>query len=142
MKKRRPVGLKEYTYGREATPEEERKYLSPADQELLRQFRGGAPGNGPGVDGRTDPLAISSSRILNDPDAVWYDAWEVLAEFEVLKLFAARKAKGLTQKQLGEKLGVPQSRISYIEKHPTTISVGLLMQMAEALGVRVVLKAI
>jgi len=138
--KRKP-GLKEYRRGREATPEEERKHLSPADQELLRQFRGGAPGNGFGVDGRTDPLAMRSTKVLNDPDAVWHDAWEVLAEFEVLQLFAARKAKGLTQKQLGEKLGVPQSRISYIEKHPTSISVGLLMQMADALGVRVVLKA-
>lgn len=50
---------------------------------------------------------------------------------------AIRKARGMTQAQLGQRLGLDQTRISKIEKDPTSISVDLLFDLLIALGVRV-----
>jgi HTH-type transcriptional regulator/antitoxin HipB len=49
-------------------------------------------------------------------------------------LKSLRKAAGLTQAQLGERLGVGQVRIAEIEKDPGAISVQQLMQLLSALG--------
>jgi len=54
-------------------------------------------------------------------------------------LRAFRKTRGLSQTQLGVRLGLSQSRIARMEKAPAQISVDGLMQMLEALGVRIVL---
>jgi HTH-type transcriptional regulator / antitoxin HipB len=49
-------------------------------------------------------------------------------------LKSLRKAAGLTQAQLGARLGVGQVRIAEIEKDPGAISVQQLMQLLGALG--------
>jgi HTH-type transcriptional regulator/antitoxin HipB len=49
-------------------------------------------------------------------------------------LKSLRKAAGLTQSQLGERLGVGQVRVAEIEKDPGAISVQQLMQLLSALG--------
>jgi len=49
----------------------------------------------------------------------------------------ARKKAGLTQKQLGNKLRLPQSQISRIERHPDRTTVRTLRNMARALNVNV-----
>ena len=49
----------------------------------------------------------------------------------------ARKKAGLTQKQLGKKLDLPQSQISRIERHPDRTTVRTLRKMARALNVNV-----
>lgn len=54
-------------------------------------------------------------------------------------LRALRKAKGLSQAQLGELLGVDQTRIARIERNPTSISVEQLLKILTTLGVRLVL---
>ena len=54
-------------------------------------------------------------------------------------LRAIRRAQGLSQTQLGLRLGLSQSRVARMEKSPTHISVDALLQMLEALGVQVVL---
>lgn len=54
-------------------------------------------------------------------------------------LRALRKAKGLSQAQLGELLGTDQTRIAKIERNPTSISVDQLLKILTALGVRLVL---
>ncbi|TAK75352.1 MAG: transcriptional regulator [Aquabacterium sp.] len=55
-------------------------------------------------------------------------------------LRALRKAKGWNQAQLGQVLGVGQTRIARIEADPTAISVDQLFRLLGALGVRLVLQ--
>ena len=49
-------------------------------------------------------------------------------------LQSARKAQRLTQAALAERVGMSQSRISYLEKHAAEINVGQLMRICAALG--------
>ncbi|WP_428422141.1 helix-turn-helix domain-containing protein [Methylibium sp.] len=55
-------------------------------------------------------------------------------------LRALRKARGLSQAQLGAVLGVGQTRITRIEHDPTAISVEQLLGLLGALGVQMVLR--
>ena len=55
-------------------------------------------------------------------------------------LRSIRKVRGLTQAELGEKLGVHQARIGKIERDPGSASVGQLMQILGLLRVRLVLE--
>jgi HTH-type transcriptional regulator/antitoxin HipB len=49
-------------------------------------------------------------------------------------LRALRKARGLTQAQLGELVGVKQARIAEIEANPGTVSLEQLTRVLAALG--------
>lgn len=49
-------------------------------------------------------------------------------------LQSARKARRLTQAALAERVGVGQSRISYLEQHPDELSVKQLLAWCSALG--------
>ena len=51
-----------------------------------------------------------------------------------------RKARGLTQAQLGRLVGIDQSRITRIEHNPDRVSVHTLLQLLTALRVRVLLE--
>jgi HTH-type transcriptional regulator/antitoxin HipB len=55
-------------------------------------------------------------------------------------LRALRKARGLSQAQLGAALGVGQTRITRIEHDPTAISVEQLLGILNVLGVQMVLR--
>jgi HTH-type transcriptional regulator / antitoxin HipB len=55
-------------------------------------------------------------------------------------LRALRKARGLSQAQLGAVLGVGQTRITRIERDPTAVSVEQLLSLLGALGVQLVLR--
>lgn len=74
---------------------------------------------------------------LDDPDSEYVDADDFALELAAESIVAARKAKGLTQKQLGAKLGLPQSQISRIERNPDRTTVRTLKRIARALGVDV-----
>jgi ribosome-binding protein aMBF1 (putative translation factor) len=74
---------------------------------------------------------------LDDPEDQWVDADELRVELAAERIAAARKAAGLTQKQLGEKLNLPQSQISRIERKPDHTTVRTLKRIAKALGVDV-----
>ena len=50
-----------------------------------------------------------------------------------------RKARGLTQAQLGERIGVKQVRVAAIESNPGSISVEQLLQVLHALDARLLL---
>ena len=54
-------------------------------------------------------------------------------------LRALRKAKGLSQADLGARLGLSQTRIARIESDPLAISVEQLLRVLSVLGVRVTL---
>ena len=51
-----------------------------------------------------------------------------------------RKARGLTQAQLGRLIGMDQTRITRIERNPDRVSVHTLLQLLTALRVRVLLQ--
>ena len=75
---------------------------------------------------------------LHDDDNVeWVDADVFALELAAERIAEARKAAGLTQKQLGDKLGLPQSQISRIERNPDHTTVRTLKRIARALGVDV-----
>jgi HTH-type transcriptional regulator/antitoxin HipB len=54
-------------------------------------------------------------------------------------LRSLRKARRLTQAQVGALVGLEQTRIAKIERDPSLVSVGQLMQLLSALRVRVLL---
>ena len=70
-------------------------------------------------------------------DDDFVDADDFARELAVERIVEARKAAGLTQKQLGARLGIPQSQISRIERHPDRTTVRTLKRLAKALKVDV-----
>jgi HTH-type transcriptional regulator / antitoxin HipB len=50
-----------------------------------------------------------------------------------------RKARGLTQAALGQRIGVKQVRMAHIEKNPGTVSLDQLLQVFHALDARLLL---
>lgn len=74
---------------------------------------------------------------LQEKDVQWVGADTLGRQLASERLVRARKVAGLTQKQLGERLGMPQSQISRVERNPDHTSVRTLKQIARALGVDV-----
>jgi ribosome-binding protein aMBF1 (putative translation factor) len=72
-----------------------------------------------------------------DDDVEWVDGDVLRRQLAGERVAAARKAAGLTQKQLGAKLKLPQSQISRIERNPDHTTVRTLKRIAQALGVDV-----
>ena len=73
-----------------------------------------------------------------DPDKVkWVKAEDFAMKLASERIVEARKAAGLSQKQLGQKLGMPQSQISRIERSPDHTTVRTIQKIARALGVDV-----
>lgn len=56
-------------------------------------------------------------------------------------LRSLRKARGLSQVQLGAALGVGQARIARIERDPAAVSVEQFLDLLGALGVQMVLRS-
>ena len=50
-----------------------------------------------------------------------------------------RKARGLTQSALGQLTGLKQARIAKIERDPSRVSIGQLLQLLAVLNVQVLL---
>jgi transcriptional regulator with XRE-family HTH domain len=82
-------------------------------------------------------MAKDAFEKLEDPNVQWISADDVAVEFATEELVKARKKAGLTQKQLGAKIGVPQSMISRIERRPDLTTVRTLKRIAKALNVDV-----
>lgn len=74
---------------------------------------------------------------LEDPNVEWVDADDFAIELARDAVVQARKAAGLTQAQLANKLGMPQSQISRIERNPDRTTVRTLKKIAKALRVDV-----
>ena len=58
-----------------------------------------------------------------------------------LQLKSLRKAKALTQAQLGRRLNLGQGRIAQIEANPAVVSLEQLLQILHALDARLYLRA-
>jgi len=74
---------------------------------------------------------------LDNDGTEWVDADGLGLQIAAERIANARKAAGLTQKQLGDKLKLPQSQISRIERKPDHTTVKTLKRIARALGVDV-----
>jgi ribosome-binding protein aMBF1 (putative translation factor) len=72
---------------------------------------------------------------LEDPATKWIDARDFALEIAGSWIAAARKRAGLTQKRLADRLGVPQSQISRMERNPDRTTVRTMKRIAAALGV-------
>lgn len=66
-----------------------------------------------------------------------YSTQEVALKLAGNRIAEARKAAGLTQKALAERVGVTQSEISRIENNPDATTVKTLKRVARALKVDV-----
>jgi ribosome-binding protein aMBF1 (putative translation factor) len=82
-------------------------------------------------------MAADSVRVLDDPRTEWVDADDVARRFAADRIASARRARKLTQKQLGRLLGLPQPQISRIERNPDRTTVRVMKRIAKALGVDV-----
>ena len=82
-------------------------------------------------------MAEQVATSLEDDKTEWVDADAVARGLARDRIVGARKAAGRTQKQLGDKLGLPQSQISRIERQPDRTTVRTLKRVARALGVDV-----
>ena len=70
-------------------------------------------------------------------DDDFVDADDLALELAGQRIAKARKAAGITQKQLGDRLRIPQSQISRIERQPDHTTVRTLKRIARALNVSV-----
>jgi DNA-binding XRE family transcriptional regulator len=74
---------------------------------------------------------------FDDPNVKWVPVEQAMMEIVGSWLAKARKKAGLTQKQLADRMGVPQSQISRIEKNPDRTTLRTMKRIAAALGVEV-----
>lgn len=84
---------------------------------------------------KIDAKAELEKEFIRDPEfkKVWEDS---RMEFEILaKLTRLRNEKGLTQKELAEKMGKHQQTISKIEKREKSPTLTTLCDLANALDV-------
>lgn len=71
---------------------------------------------------------------LNNPNSVWHDANDVLADILRDGLKRARKSTGLTQAQLGRRVGLTQPQLSRLEKDSDKMTLKLVRKVAAALS--------
>jgi len=77
-----------------------------------------------------------AEKLKNPAFKAEYDALE--PEFSIIQaMMDARKASGLTQKQLSEKTGIAQADISKLESGSANPSLRTLQRLATGMGMRV-----
>jgi ribosome-binding protein aMBF1 (putative translation factor) len=79
--------------------------------------------------------ALRAMEALESDSSEWIDADTSALRLAGSRLRRARIAKGLTQKQLAERLRIPQSQVSRIEREPDRSTLRTLKRIAKALGV-------
>ncbi len=86
-------------------------------------------------------IALESARdavaVLEDPNTEWLDFDQCKLQLAGSRIAEARRAAKLTQTELAGRLGIPQSQISRIERHPERSTIRTLKRIAKALGVDV-----
>jgi len=82
-------------------------------------------------------LVDEAIAIRDNPATQWERSADAALRSAGDRIARARKAQGLTQKQLGQKLGLPQSQVSRIERNPDATTLRTLKRVARALGVDV-----
>lgn len=82
-------------------------------------------------------MARESQDITSNPGTKWTDVDDFFSQVAVRRIVAARKAKGITQQELANRLGLAQTQISRIESNPDRTSLKTLKRIAKALRVDV-----
>lgn len=82
-------------------------------------------------------MAADAERISSDPATKWTNVDDFFADVAAKRLVTARKAKGITQQELANRLGIAQTQISRIEKNPDRTTLRTLKRIAKALRVDV-----
>lgn len=82
-------------------------------------------------------------RCINRPEPIRPVDYPVPLSSQLQPLLKSlRKARGLTQAQLAQRLGVVQSRVADIERNPGAISVEQLLQLLALLDAQLVVRDI
>jgi ribosome-binding protein aMBF1 (putative translation factor) len=84
-----------------------------------------------------DAVAQIEREKVGDDSAEWIDHRDFAAQLAGDAIAKARKGQGMTQKQLADKLDMPQSQISRIERNPDRTTIRTIKKIAKALGVDV-----
>ena len=82
-------------------------------------------------------MVLESEGKPEDESVAWVDLDDLLYREAGQRIAAARKAHGMTQTELGKKLGVAQTQVSRIERNPDSTALGTLKKIAKALSVDV-----
>lgn len=99
------------------------------DKELLADIQAVTAG--------TDPAEAERDAYFNDPaNAEKIEEQQARMDL-VISLYEARRAAGLTQKELADLLGTKQTYIAQIEKGRKNITFSTLMRYARACGKKV-----
>ena len=65
----------------------------------------------------------------------------ILTPFQLgSQLRSLRRARNLTQAEVGRRIGLSQKRLSVLERHPERLSIAQLLSLAGALGFDVVIQ--
>ena len=95
-------------------------------------------------DNKEAPIRLKRFRDVKDkyvgavgtPEREQYEA-ELSAELIAEKIKELRKAKRLTQEELGQRLGVKKSQVSRLESTTSNITIETLQKVFQALGARI-----
>ncbi len=79
--------------------------------------------------------ALRAMEMLESDSTEWIDAEASALRLAGSRVRRARIARGLTQKQLAERLRIPQSQVSRIERDPDRSTLRTLKRIAKALAV-------
>jgi ribosome-binding protein aMBF1 (putative translation factor) len=82
----------------------------------------------------TDAEVDAAIAVWNNPSTQWHDADAILREILTNGVASARKARGLSQADLGAALSASQSSVSRLEKNTEAASIGQLRQIAAMLA--------
>lgn len=77
----------------------------------------------------------AAAATLDDPSTRFVDIEDAALRIAADRIARARRARGWTQAELGRRLGLPQSQISRLERHPDRTTIRTLKRVAKALDV-------
>lgn len=72
--------------------------------------------------------------MLKNPATTWHDADEVFQSLVREGIEHVRRGSGLSQTELGDRIGLSQPQVSRLEKKPENATLGMLRKIAAALG--------
>jgi len=84
--------------------------------------------------GPSEDFIREAAAILTSKKTKWHDANDILPEIIENGIASLRKRQGVTQSELGRRLGVPQSRVSRMERNEDALTLRVLKRLAKALA--------
>lgn len=87
------------------------------------------------IEDATTRAARRAERNLKDRDAQWSSGETVMQGLVLCKLAEIRRERGLSQRAVAERAGIPQSHVSKIERNPERCTLRVLQRVAKALDV-------